>query len=97
MGERDEMIEELKHFVGYYQQALHEFFDDTAGELKERLEAFYGCLDQNQNSLEEYRKIVGGLSLPAAGRDEPSGQIKKTPRWLSYLTLRMSRLLEAPK
>ena len=90
MGERDELIEELKHLVRYYQQAVHEFFDDTSGELEERLEAFYGCLEENQNLLEEYRKMLELLiSLQS--------NLKQRLNDLTYLTDRMNHLLEAPK
>ena len=90
MGERDEIIRELKHFVRYYHQAAHEFFDDTSSELQERLEAFYGCLEQNQNSLEEYRKMVEFLVVFER-------TLKQRVEDLTHLTNQMARLLEAPK
>ena len=90
MGERDEIVEELKHLLRYYQQGTHEFFDDTAGELKERLGAFYGCLEENQNSLEEYRKMLEFLV-------SFQNSLKQKVNDLTYLTDRMNHLLEAPK
>lgn len=90
MGERDEIIDELKYLLRYYQQAVHEFFDDTFGELEERLEAFYGCLEKNQNSFEEYRKMLEFLiSLQSNLRQRVDD--------LTFLTDRMNRLLEAPQ
>ena len=90
MGERDEIVEELKHLRRYYQQATHEFFDDDNGEMKERLEAFYGCLEENRNSLEDYRKMLEFLvSL--------QNNLKQKITDLTYLTDRMNHLLEATK
>ena len=90
MGERDEIVDELKYLVRYYRQAVHEFFDDTSGELEERLEAFYGCLEKNQNSLEEYRKMLEFLiSLQT--------NLKQRVDDLTFLTDRMSHLLETPQ
>ena len=90
MGERDEIVSELKHLLRYYQQASHEFFDDTAGELKERLEAFYGCLEADRNSLEEYRKM---LELVIGFQNS----LKQKVTDLTYLTDRMNQLLETRK
>src|SRR3990167_5418224 len=89
MKERDELIEELKHLVRYYQQAAHEFFDDASGELEERLTALYGCLEKNQNSLEEYRKMIEFL-IPL------QNSLKNRVNDLVYLTERMTHLLNAP-
>ncbi len=90
MGERDEIIDELKYLVRYYQQALHEFFDDTSGELEERLKAFYGCLEKDQNSLEEYRKMLEFLISLQTNLKQRVGD-------LTFLTDRMNHLLEAPQ
>ena len=90
MSERDEIVEGLKHLVRYYQRAIHEFFDDTSGELEERLEAFHGCLEKDQNSLDDYRKMVEFLM-------NCESNLKKRAEDLSYLTAQMNRLLEAPK
>lgn len=90
MGERDEIIGELKHLLRYYQQASHEFFDDTSSELKERLEAFYGCLEKDQNTLEEYRKM---LELVIGFQNS----LKQKVTDLTYLTDRMNQLLETPQ
>ena len=90
MGERDEIVDELKYLVRYYRQAIHEFFDDTSGELEERLEAFYGCLEENQNSLAEYRKMLEFLI-------NLQSNLKQKVEDLTFLTDRMNRLLEAPQ
>ncbi len=90
MGERDEIINELKYLVRYYRQAVHEFFDDTSGELEERLEAFYGCLEKDQNSLEEYRKMLEFLIRLQTN-------LKQRVDDLTFLTDRMNHLLEAPQ
>ena len=89
MGERDEIIEELKHLVRYYRQAAHEFFDDASNELNERVEVFYGCLEENVNSIEEYRKMVEFL----VGFEV---QLKKRVEDLIFLTDRMTKLLKSP-
>lgn len=89
MGERDEIIQELKHLVRYYQQAAHEFFDDVSGELEEQLNALYGCLEKDQNSLEEYRKMIECLV-------HLQNSLKKRVEDLVYLTERMAHLLDAP-
>ena len=89
MGERDEVVEELKHLVRYYQQAANEFFDDTSVELRERAEVLYGCLEKNENSLEEYRKMVELLN-------NLESHLKQRVDDLGYLSARMTRLLEAP-
>ena len=89
MGERGEIIKELKHLVRYYQQASHEFFDDTHGELEERIDALYGCLEENKNSLGDYLKMVEFLINFQTG-------LKKRVEDLTYLTDQMVRLLEAP-
>jgi len=90
MGARDEIVDELKYLLRYYRQAVHEFFADTSGELEERLEAFYGCLEENQNSLEEYRKMLEFLiSLQS--------NLKQRVEDLAFLMDRMGRLLEAPQ
>jgi len=90
MKERDEIIEELKHLVRYYHQASHEFFDEASGELGERLEVFYTCLEQNQNSLEEFRKMVDFLV-------NQQTNLRQRVEDLSYLTSRMIQLFEPPK
>lgn len=87
MCERDEIVEELKHLVRYYRQAAHEFFDDTSSELKERLETFCGCLEEDKNSLEEYREMVRFL----VGLES---NLKKRVDDLIYLTDHMTHLLE---
>ena len=89
MGERDEIVEELKHLVRYYQQAAHEFFDDTSVELRERVEILYGCLEKNENSLEEYLKMVGLLN-------NLENHLKQRVDDLGYLSARMTQLLKAP-
>ena len=89
MGERDEIVKELKHLVRYYGQASHEFFDDASGELKERLEAFYACLEKNENSLEDYRKMVEFLVAA-------ENHLNKRIHDLVYLTDRMTHLLKEP-
>ena len=90
MSERDEIVDELKHLVRYYRQAVHEFFDDTSEDLEERLEAFYGCLEKNQNSLKEYQKMLEFLiSLQS--------NLKQKIDDLALLTDRMNHLLQAPK
>ena len=113
MGERDEIVVELKILVRYYQQASHEFFDDpttclsaeggyrpfgpidrwwddTSNELTERIEAFYDCLEENKNSLEEYRKMIEFLT-------SIQNHLKQRVDDLVYLTDRMTRLLDSPK
>ena len=89
MDEQDEVVEELKYLVRYYQQAAHEFFDDTSVELRERAEVLYGCLEKNENSLEEYRKMVGLLN-------NLESHLKQRVDDLGYLSARMTRLLKAP-
>ena len=89
MSERDEIIEELRHLIRYYRQASHEFFDDTSNELNERLESFYGCLKEDQNSIAEYRKMVDFLVTF-------QGSLKKKVEDLVYLTDRMQHLLKTP-
>lgn len=89
MGERQEVVEELKHLICYYRQAAHEFFDDTSVELKERLEVLYDCVEKNENSLEEYRDMVELLS-------SLEHQLKKRVDDLGYLSGRMTRLLQGP-
>lgn len=90
MRERDEIVGELKHLVSYYQQAIHEFFDETSNEFKERLQAFYGCLEQDKNSLEEYRKMVELVI-------NFEGNLKKRIEDLVHLTDRMSQLFETKR
>ena len=89
MGERDEIIKELKHLVQYYQQASHEFFDDACGELKERIDTFYGCLEENKNSLEEYRNMIEYLI-------NFQTHLQDRVKDLSFLTDRMNQLFKAP-
>lgn len=89
MQERDEIVEELKHLIRYYRQAAREFFDDSSGELDERLQAFYGCLEQNKNTLEEYRKMVGLII-------DMQDSLKKKINDLNYLTDRMTELFQSP-
>ena len=85
MSERDEIIDELKHLVRYYEQATHEFFDETSNELKERLEAVYQCLDQNENSLEEMKRMVSFIA-------SSQQSLKTKVNDLGYLADRMNRL-----
>lgn len=89
MEERDEIVQELKHLVEYYRQAAHEFFDDTSVELKERLDLLCGCLEENKNSLEEYRQMVKFLVTLQS-------TLKKRVDDLVYLTNQMTHLLKAP-
>ena len=87
MGERDEIIEELKHLLRYYRQASHEFFDDASNELEEQLDTFYGCLEENKNSLEEYQEMIESLANFQAG-------LEKRVEDLAFLTDRMFQLLK---
>jgi uncharacterized protein (UPF0297 family) len=89
VGERDEIVEELKHLVRYYQQAVHEFFDETSGETVERLEALYNCIEKNENSLEEYRKMIDFLL-------STQDALKQRVDDLGYLTVKMKKLFETP-
>ena len=89
MQERNEIIEELKHLVHYYGQATHEFFDDAAEELQKHLETFYGCLEKDQNSLEEYHEMVE--LLVSFQKD-----LKQRVEDLIYLTDRMNHLFKSP-
>lgn len=89
MQERDEIVEELKHLIRYYRQAAREFFDDTSNELDERLEAFYGCLEENKNSLEDYKKMLEFLT-------SMQDSLKRKVEDLNYLTNRMKELFESP-
>ena len=87
--ERDEIVEELKHLVRYYTQAAREFFDDTSNEMTERLQVFYECLEQNKNSLDEYRKMIEFLITL-------QDSLAKKVNDLNYLTDRMRNLFKAP-
>ena len=89
MGEREEIVEELKHLICYYRQAAHEFFDDTSVELEERLGVLYDCVEKNENSFEEYRKMVELLN----GLEN---HLKQRVDDLVYLSGRMTRLLQGP-
>ncbi len=89
MQERDEIVEELKHLIRYYQQAAREFFDDTSNEMSERLEVFYRCLEENKNTLDDYKKMIDFLvSL--------QDSLKKKVEDLNYLTRCMTKLFESP-
>jgi len=87
MNRSDEIVNELKHLIGYYQQAAHEFFDDTSSEFQERTNAVYGCLEQNQNTLETYQAMV--QELVRLQQD-----LKKKVDDLGFLTERMLKLFE---
>ena len=87
MSEHDEMVEELKHLVHYYSQAAHEFFDDAGGELQERLDALYSCLEKDKNSLEEYKRMVEFIVTMEEN-------LKKRVEDLVYLRERMNLLLK---
>lgn len=89
MQERDEIVEELKHLIRYYRQAAREFFDDTSNELDERLEAFYGCLEENKNSLDDYKKMIEFLT-------SVQDSLKKKVEDLNFLTNKMKELFESP-
>ena len=89
MQERDEIVEELKHLIRYYRQAAREFFDDSSNELDERLEAFYGCLEQNKNTLDDYKKMIEFLT-------SMQDSLKKKVEDLNYLSNRMKELFESP-
>lgn len=89
MQERDEIVEELKHLIRYYRQAAREFFDDTSHELDKRLEAFYGCLEENRNSLDDYKKMLEFLT-------SMQDSLKRKVEDLNYLTNRMKELFESP-
>lgn len=88
MQERDEIVEELKHLIRYYRQAAREFFDDTSNELDERLGAFYGCLEENKNSLDDYKKMIEFLT-------NMQDSLKKKVADLNYLTSRMAELFKS--
>lgn len=87
MENRDKIIEELKHLVGYFQQASHEFFDETSSELVERAGAVYNCLEQDKNSLEDYQKMVQELV-------RFQQNLKTRVDDLGFLTLRMNELFK---
>lgn len=89
MQERDEIVEELKHLIRYYRQAAREFFDDTSNELDERLGAFYGCLEENKNSLGDYKKMIEFLT-------SMENSLKKKVEDLNYLTSQMKALFGSP-
>ena len=84
---KSEIVEELKHLIGYFQQAAHEFFDETSSELIERLDVLHGRLEEGKNSLEEYRKMIAALTSYHA-------DLKKKVEDLGFLTDRMGRLFE---
>ena len=58
MEDEKKIIEDLKGLIRYYPQACHEFFDEIANHIYEDLEAIYLCLEKNENSLSEYRKMM---------------------------------------
>ena len=90
MKDHNQMVNELKHLVRYYSQAAHDFFDDVSAELQEELASFYGCLEQDKNSPEEYQKMVG---LLVAAQEN----LKERVEDLKHLTDQMNVLLQKAK
>ena len=85
MTEKRKTIDELKHMVRYYGQAVNEFFDDTSSELRERVQTFHDCLEKGENSLDEYRKMIDLLL-------QQEERLKKRVQDLRYLSNRMNQL-----
>lgn len=86
MDEHKQIIGELKHLIGYTHQAAHEFFDDVSNEFIERLDEIYACLEQDKNSLDEYRGMIRDLDHFQTG-------LAKKVEDLRFLTDRMNQLL----
>lgn len=88
MLDKDKVVAQLKHLVKYYYQASHEFFDDTSGELEERVQTFYQSLEKNENSLAEYEQMIDFLVTIHAN-------LKQRVDALAYLTDRMRNVIHA--
>jgi hypothetical protein len=85
MPDRDKTIDALKHLVRYYQQAVHEFFDEAGSEVEERAQAVFNCLEKDANSLPEYQKMVELLANSQA-------DLGKRAEDLRFLVERMNKL-----
>jgi len=85
MKSKGNVAEDLKHLIRYYQQATFEFYDETGVKLGEKLDAIHACLEKDENSLDDYRKMIDDV---VASHQELKQRISD----LDHLMKRMQKL-----
>lgn len=87
MSHTNKTGEEIRHLLRYYQQAVHEFFDDAAHEILERLGVIEKCFEKNENSKAEFQKMIEYVS-------SNQKEFEKKVKDLGFLVERMEQLMK---